>query len=57
MLRLELENRSYPEWKLQDIGIWKGGAQVESELMTLLTKCIPSLQSFWGQGDLSLTRL
>jgi hypothetical protein len=55
VLQSDLQNRNYADWKLRDIGIWKGGAKVEGDLMLLLAEMIPSLQSFWGQGDLSVT--
>jgi hypothetical protein len=53
-LRNGLRKRIYPDWKLYNIGIWQNGAEMDDDLMDLLARCIPSLRSFWSQGNLSL---
>jgi hypothetical protein len=45
-LRGALQQRTYSDWKLYDIGIWQSGSEVDGDLMQLLAKCIPTLRSF-----------
>ncbi|KAJ7170789.1 hypothetical protein C8R43DRAFT_981070 [Mycena crocata] len=47
-----LQSDSLKTWKLHDIGIWQGGSEVPSGTMKLLANCIPSVQSFWGNGHM-----
>jgi hypothetical protein len=47
-----LRKRTYSNWKLQDIGIWVSGTDMDSDVMHLLAAAIPSLRSFWGLGSL-----
>ncbi|KAJ7227271.1 hypothetical protein GGX14DRAFT_629141 [Mycena pura] len=47
-----MENRSFKSWKLYDIGVWQGGSEVLPGTMRLLADCIPSIQSFWGNGHM-----
>ncbi|KAJ7928957.1 hypothetical protein B0H13DRAFT_2652864 [Mycena leptocephala] len=48
----EMQTHSYKSWKLRDIGIWQGGAEVPSGTMRHLANCIPSIRSFWGNGHM-----
>ncbi|KAF8206345.1 hypothetical protein K438DRAFT_1578002 [Mycena galopus ATCC 62051] len=48
----ELQTHSFIAWGLRDIGVWQGGSEVSSRTMRLLAKCIPSVQSFWGNGNM-----
>ena len=52
-LRNGLRKRTYLNWKLQDIGIWVSGTEMDSDIMDLLATSIPSLRSFWGLGRVS----
>ena len=45
-----MSQRTYANWKLEDLSIWQGGNQLDFEMMHVLGNCIPSLTSFWGQG-------
>ncbi|KAJ7714966.1 hypothetical protein DFH07DRAFT_369130 [Mycena maculata] len=47
-----MQTHSFAGWKLHDIGVWQGGSEVPSGTMHLLAKCIPSVQSFWGNGHM-----
>jgi hypothetical protein len=50
-----MEGRSFPNWKLYDIGIWQGGAELDSETMLSIANSIPSIRSFWGEGHMGIT--
>ncbi|KAJ7707625.1 hypothetical protein B0H17DRAFT_1033298 [Mycena rosella] len=47
-----MQTHSFMSWKLRDIGVWQGGSEVPSGTMRLLAYCIPSVQSFWGNGHM-----
>ncbi|KAJ6576571.1 hypothetical protein DFH09DRAFT_1311239 [Mycena vulgaris] len=47
-----MHTHSFMSWKLRDIGVWQGGSEVPSGTMRLLADCIPSVQSFWGNGHM-----
>ncbi|KAJ6494899.1 hypothetical protein C8R47DRAFT_1117742 [Mycena vitilis] len=47
-----MQTHSFMSWRLRDIGVWQGGSEVPSGTMHLLAKCIPSVQSFWGNGHM-----
>ncbi|KAJ6576574.1 hypothetical protein DFH09DRAFT_363785 [Mycena vulgaris] len=47
-----MHTHSFMSWKLRDIGVWQGGSEVPSSTMRLLADCIPSVQSFWGNGHM-----
>lgn len=47
-----LKDRSFPSWKLHDLGIWSGGSPFNGESMQLLARTIPSIRSFWGHGHM-----
>ncbi|TFK70333.1 hypothetical protein BDN72DRAFT_839267 [Pluteus cervinus] len=48
----DMEKRSYPNWKLYDIGVWQGGFGMGEGTMSLLARCIPTVRSFWGTGEM-----
>ncbi|KAF7316789.1 hypothetical protein HMN09_00412000 [Mycena chlorophos] len=48
-LRAARESRS---WALQDIGVWQGGFEVSLTTMHSLAECIPTVRSFWGNGEM-----
>ncbi|KAJ7475919.1 hypothetical protein FB451DRAFT_1463052 [Mycena latifolia] len=48
----KMQTHSFMSWKLRDIGVWQGGSEVPSDTMRLLANCIPSVQSFWGNGHM-----
>lgn len=48
----QLQSHRYDDWGLWDIGIWQAGNQLEHELMLVIAQCIPSVGSFWGQGNM-----
>ncbi|KAJ7126908.1 hypothetical protein C8R44DRAFT_779865 [Mycena epipterygia] len=47
-----MHTHSFGSWTLRDIGVWQGGQEVPSSTMRLLANCIPSVQSFWGNGHM-----
>jgi hypothetical protein len=50
--RTEMEERSYNNWRLCDIGLWQGGSLLSHDTMLLLSRCIPSVRSFWDSGNM-----
>ncbi|KAJ6513172.1 hypothetical protein C8R45DRAFT_962693 [Mycena sanguinolenta] len=48
----EMQTHSFVSWRLRDIGVWQGGSEIPSGIMKLLATCIPSVQSFWGNGHM-----
>ncbi|KAF8972181.1 hypothetical protein BDZ97DRAFT_1016160 [Flammula alnicola] len=50
----ELKQRTYKDWKLRDLSVWQGGAEVGSDVMFALAGSIPSLQSFFEHGHMHL---
>ncbi|EDR10069.1 uncharacterized protein LACBIDRAFT_318019 [Laccaria bicolor S238N-H82] len=49
-LRNEIQTRRFTEWKIEDLTIWQGGAEIDGDTMKALAKSIPSVNSFWGTG-------
>jgi len=47
---VDIENRSFKNWNLHNIGIWQSGSMVSIHLMRLIKKTIPSVDSFWDLG-------
>ncbi|TFK36649.1 hypothetical protein BDQ12DRAFT_736745 [Crucibulum laeve] len=48
----QMKIRSYPDWRLNDIGVWEGGFAVGMEMMMIIAQSIPSVTSLWGSGDM-----
>ncbi|THV07335.1 hypothetical protein K435DRAFT_643398 [Dendrothele bispora CBS 962.96] len=43
-----MDGRSYTNWKLEDLEIWRGGSRMELPVMRSLMRSTPSLINFWG---------
>jgi hypothetical protein len=50
--RKEMEKRTYPNWKLCDIGIKKLGC--DALLLKTMAASVPSIQSFCGYGTMDI---
>jgi hypothetical protein len=48
--RNEIQTRRFTEWKIEDLTIWQGGAEIDGDTMKALARGIPSVNSFWGTG-------
>ncbi|KAK1225008.1 hypothetical protein PQX77_012077 [Marasmius sp. AFHP31] len=44
----DMEQRTYATWNLHHIGVWHSGSMLDSHLMALISRAIPSLQACWG---------
>ncbi|KAL9713952.1 hypothetical protein Ac2012v2_002258 [Leucoagaricus gongylophorus] len=49
-LETDLTIRNYQSWTLDDIGIWRGGSQVDWNILNTFARHVPSITSFWGNG-------
>jgi len=47
-----MQGCSYKNWRLYDIGLWQSGSKLDYETMHLLARCIPSVRSFWDNGNM-----
>ncbi|KAG7089518.1 hypothetical protein E1B28_011194 [Marasmius oreades] len=47
----DVEHRSYATWDLYHIGVWHGGSILDSHLMSMISRSIPSLKCFWGNKN------
>jgi len=48
----QTQTRCYNTWKLYDIDIWQNGSELDNNTMCLIARCIPSVHSFWGTGQM-----
>ncbi|KAF7312393.1 hypothetical protein MIND_00252600 [Mycena indigotica] len=48
----KLRNGTCRQWTLYDIGVWQGGFEVSLSTMRSLAACIPSIRSFWNNGEM-----
>jgi len=39
-------------WQLYDLDIWLGGTELDAEIMQAIAQSVPSIQSFWNNGDM-----
>ncbi|KAE9394396.1 hypothetical protein BT96DRAFT_827717 [Gymnopus androsaceus JB14] len=51
----DIENRSFKDWNLYNIGIWQSGSMASIHLMRLIKATIPSVDSFWDLGTEELS--
>ncbi|KAF9267819.1 hypothetical protein L218DRAFT_855244 [Marasmius fiardii PR-910] len=47
----DMERRSYATWNLYHIGVWHGGSTLDSHLMSVISRSIPSLTCLWGNKN------
>lgn len=47
----EIRNRLYPNWGLDDVGLWRGGAELY-DTQQLISKAVPTISSFCGRGHM-----
>ncbi|KAL0572207.1 hypothetical protein V5O48_009762 [Marasmius crinis-equi] len=47
----DIERRSYATWNLHHIGVWHSGSTLDSHLMVLISRAVPSLKLFWGSKE------
>jgi hypothetical protein len=52
IFRKEMEMRTYPNWKLCNIGIKKSGC--DALLLKIMAASVPSIQSFYGPGTMDI---
>jgi len=50
----DMGTRSYTNWKLEDLSIWQGGQEADSDIMSAFARSIPSLTSFFSSGHMQM---
>jgi hypothetical protein len=44
-----MQEHFYPNWELNDLGIWDGHGKVNETILCLIASTVPSIKSFWGE--------
>ncbi len=47
-----LAARKYDKWKVEDLSLWQGGAEVSMDAMRRFKVAIPGIDSFFERGNM-----